>query len=608
MVSIRKAKQGFNLRKRSGSSQSDREKVGLVVAGLCIGFLVVVGYNLVFDAENGSGGGSRIPESLRRARKHPVLMETVDENENPSANDAAKEDGSSTISDNSKLKRRKSRPLPESFNAIALDITDILDCTTLLDEAFKKLQVGLEDFSAPEIDNVVRRRLLQQQDNNMAAQQHGDDGGFGDEESGQADSNNIGDDVPEEKWGEDVGGGENGEWQGGFDDRTRQLDDWTGGGIGFGYTELTARHLFCLAASENPPPEVVKEISCDATMTKRKTLLELWSSARPLMPDITLFLKLLDLAEENKDQQLLGQSYNIWAPSGDKGLSYMLSTLNSNSNVENGGLHELQMSLGPGKLFVDVGSCLGLTCLAVSHKYPGTKIVSIEPASPNWFLQQLNLRCNLEHDELKRVKSVLAGGGPNNDEQDVLMAKMMWRPTATTSTRAWTPSEEYEEGDLELLVRLRSLKSILAEADVYGEAIDVMNLDCQGCEYNLIPALTQDEFDAIPSVMAKVHWGYIPFSKKPSSVRAKTTHERLCTHENVAKTTKECCDFPDLPIKSSNPGEVLLKEDQAFPPKESTVSDVIQDGLCADFDAWAEGQYLHGIDEEWGWFELTSQA
>jgi FkbM family methyltransferase len=593
MVSIRKAKQGFNLRKRA-HSQSDKEKIGLVAAGLCIGFLVVVLYNFVF-AENGPRG---IPESLRKTRKHPLLMEPVND---------AQETITAGGNANSQSVHRKSRPLPESFNAIALDIEETLGCKKLLEDAAKALKSGIGDSLGADdyaggLSETARRRL--QED---VAAQHGDDGGFAEEESGQADPN-IGDDTPEEKWGEEAAGGDQGNaWNGGIDD-TPRFDDFGAGAYGYGYVDLTAKHLFCLAASENPPEEVVKEVKCDATMTKRKTLLDLWSSARPQMPDTTLLLKVLDLAREHQNQELLGHNHNIWAPTGDEGMTYMVATLNSDKDVDNGGLHGLDQSLGPGKIFVDVGSCLGLTCLAVSHKYPGTRIVSIEPASPNWLLQQLNLRCNLEHDELKRVKVVLAGVGPNDEDEDSLMAKFMWRPTSTTSVRAWTPAEEHKEDDIELVVRLRRLKSIMAEAGVYGETIDVMNLDCQGCEYNLIPALSLEEFDAIPSVMAKIHWGYIPYSKKPSSARGKTTHERLCTHENVAKTTKECCDFPDLPVKSSVPGEVLLKEDRGFPPRESTVSDVILEGLCSNFDTWAESQYLHGIDEDWGWVELTSQA
>jgi hypothetical protein len=61
-------------------------------------------------------------------------------------------------------------------------------------------------------------------------------------------------------------------------------------------------------------------------------------------------------------------------------------------------------------------------------------------------------------------------------------------------------------------------------------------------------------------------------------------------------------------VKSSVPGEVLVKEDKGFPPRESTVTDVINDGLCDDFSTWAADHFLHDVQDDWGWFELTSQA
>ena len=370
---------------------------------------------------------------------------------------------------------------------------------------------------------------------------------------------------------------------------------------GDGRVGITAKHLFCLAASSSPPEEIVEQVGCNVVESKRTTILDLWSAARAQIP-VQLLLQVLDLAKERQNQELLGKTYNLWAPEGDDGLSYMVHKLRrSDNNADNGGIQGLQKALGPGKLFVDIGSCLGMTALAITSKYPGTKVVSLEPASPNWLLQEMNLRCNLEHDEFTKIKLVLAGVGPNNVDEDNMMAKLMWRPTATTSTRAWTPAEEHQSKDIELVVRLRRLKSILAEADVFDVPIDVLNVDCEGCEYNLIPALSEEEFDAIPTVMGGVHWGYIPTAKLPSSERAKTTHQRLCHHENIAKTTKECCAFPDMPVKSSVPGG-------GTNPKASTVKDHIIEGMCDDFDQWAKWHYLFDVKDDWGWFEVSSQA
>jgi FkbM family methyltransferase len=595
MVSIRNAKQGFQLRKRGGGanngggfSQSEKEKMGLVAAGLCIGVLLVVFYQSMGIV------GQAIPDHLRKSKPHPQLLDQ---------------------------QQGGSKPMGDRFDAVALDILETLDCAQLFADAAALNKSGGDGGARMTDDfNGERRRRLDEA-------QHGDDGGFdggvnnqNNQNGGGDASGEGGDDTPEEeeKWGREANNNNNNNWsgeeeEGEEDGQPKWGDDGYNGGAGdfdgASYMgTITAKHLFCLAASaESPPSDMQQQIRCDASDTKRKTLLELWSAARAQMQPDAL-LKVLQLAREQQGQTLLGKSYHLWAPDNDDGLSYMLSSLNSENNADNGGIHGLQESLGYGKLFVDVGSCLGLTSLAIAQEYPGTKIVSIEPAAPNWLLQEMNLRCNLEHDDFSKIKIVLAGVGPNTVEEDNLMAKLMWRPTATTSTRAWTPSEEQNENDMELLVRLRRLKSVLAEADVYGVNIDVLNVDCEGCEYNLIPALSDAEFDAIPTVMGGVHWGYIPTPKLPSSERAKVTHERLCQHENIAKTAKECCDVPNVKVKSSVPGEILVQDKKGFPPPETTVKDVIQEGLCDDFEEWATAHYLHDVKDDWGWMELTSQT
>ena len=580
MVSIRKAKQNnFTLRRKGRHRKAyDAETVGLVVAGLCIGFLTMFLYSVAFS-ESGTGEFQGMPESLRKTKKHPMLMEET-------------EDADAEISggEDPKLPIKHMRPMDNEKNAIALDILGTIDCEKLLKEAEDNLKSYRDGWSGglnPD-DQVVRRRL----------QQHADDGGFADlrdpdegKLQNQQDKSKREDDFlssPEEQLGE------NG----------NEIDFG-----GFGNTlDLSAKHLFCLAASENPPEAVKNEIKCDASNKKRRTLLELWSAARSQMQE-DLLLKVLGLAREST-QSISGTLYNVWAPRDDEGLTYMVNTLDSNSdkNVDEGGLTGL--ALGPGKIFVDVGSCLGMTCLVINKKYPGTKIVSLEPASPNWLLQELNLRCNIPHNEFKKMRIILGGVGANTEEEDNTMAKLMWKPSSTTSTRSWTPSSEFEEDDIELIVRLRKLRSILAEADVIPPAqIDVLNMDCQGCEYNMIPPMSDEEFEQIPTVMGNVHWGYINPTKLPSSKRGNITHKRLCQHENIARGTKECCAFLDMPVKSSVPGEVLQKHDsKEFPPRESTVSDVISDGLCDDFSTWKKEHYLDDVTNDFNWVELSSKA
>ena len=177
------------------------------------------------------------------------------------------------------------------------------------------------------------------------------------------------------------------------------------------------------------------------------------------------------------------------------------------------------------------------------------------------------------------------------------MSRMMWRPTSTTSTRSWTPKSEHKADDIELTVHMRTMRAILAEGmpdDLpYDTPISVMNLDCEGCEYDVVPSFTEADYDAIDIVLGEIHWGYIPSEKLPSSDRAEKTHQRLCRHEPFARNAIECCAFADM--------EVDTLVDTASTVKELAGS------LCDGFDSWAEEHDLYNIPDDVGWFELSSE-
>lgn len=484
-------------------------------------------------------------------------------------------------------------PNSEAYNAIALDIIQTLQCRELLNKTVINDTSEEARFNQQEFED--RQRASDQEAQEQQKQEEEGGGGEGAGEEGHFRRRRR---LEEE----------NGE--GGF-----MMDDFAGGdgGAAWDYSvTATAAHLFCLAAMGNDAWEKLEEwksrMKCDPTSSEQRqlALLDIWSTARSEMPENVL-MKTLEVATEH-ERDLVQERMQLWAPTTDDGLEYMLGVLNEEQkNVDHGGIYGLETNLGRGKLFVDVGGGLGLTSMAIALLYPGTRIVSLEAAAPNWLLEQVNWNCNTDNDKLANADRTILLSGVGPSERSAQMAKFMWRPTATTSTRSWTPASERQDGDVELVVKLRPWHSILAEAGVDKNTIDVLNVHCEGCEYNLIPSLSQDEFEAIRTVMGSVHWGYIPTHKLPSSKRAKITHERLCRHENFARGVKECCAFPDLPVLSSVPGEVLVHEDKGFPPHDVTVKDVAG-GLCDNFDTWAAENHLYDIESDWGWFQITSMA
>jgi hypothetical protein len=470
----------------------------------------------------------------------------------------------------------------EKYNAVAFNILETLGCADLFNKT-----------AADRADDSKWRENMQFADNNNRRRL--------DEE--EAESNEY------DAFG--TGGNEN--WDG-FE--------------GYG-PRASARHLFCLAAfpftkdgSTDPGAVYWKErLHCDATISRQRAILELWSAARANFPQKDFLKQVLDVAVEVERSLLDKYKLFLWGPVKDEGMEYTLTILNDENKVaDHGGIYGLSHNLGPGKTFVDVGSCFGITSIAVALLYPGTRIVSIEAASPNWLIQEFNWIClpdditsliqppfGIENREAKRL---LAGVGPVSGGPQ--FASMLWREDSATSTRSWTPASKKMDADVELSVQMKPWHSLLIEADLpSSHVIDVLNIDCEGCEYNLIPDLTEAEFEAIPTVIGQVHWGYIPKSKLPSSNRAEITHKRLCIHENIARTAKECCAFPDLPVRSAVPGEVLVRDNPKKPnepfPDKVTVSDISAD-FCNDFDTWSVEKHLLTITSDWGWFQLTSTA
>jgi|Transcript_11449 FkbM family methyltransferase len=410
--------------------------------------------------------------------------------------------------------------------------------------------------------------------------------------------------------------------------------------------KLNAKHLFCLAAnaltlpkynplSDSGSGKTIKDptIHCDInSFETRESLLYLWASASSQMPHDVL-LKTLHLVNEHKES-LRGNEVHLWYPPHDAGTEGMLRVINSafegqaTYNFDNepaDSAHDDMYRLwdlpkkfvGANKLFVDVGSALGLTTMLISYLYPETTIVSIEPASPSWLIQNINYRCNLPYEKQQYIHPILAGVGTKHHADNDYMMKMVWRSSMTTATRSWNPEKEFDFAfDMELVVHLRPLRSILAEATPedlpLGTPISILNLDCEGCEYNLIPPMPESSFNSIGLILGRTNWGFIPLIKKPSSERAKSTHERLCTHYNFAKRCKECCDFPLLEVKprltNSMNGNNLSEgsADSASVPKK-TVAEVAGT-LCNGFDEWASDNKLHDIPDDFGWNEMSASA
>jgi hypothetical protein len=128
---------------------------------------------------------------------------------------------------------------------------------------------------------------------------------------------------------------------------------------------------------------------------------------------------------------------------------------------------------------------------------------------------------------------------------------------------------------LDVVVKLKSWQTIRDEAGIGSDTvIDVLNVDCAGCEYNLIPSLSEYEFrHSIKTIVGSINWGYIPLHHLPSSNRGNITHYRLCHHESFARKSIECCQYPSIQVISSVQDELLILEKDSGSGNKNHITD-----------------------------------
>lgn len=560
--------------------------VVLTLGGIAVCYIIFAFSTMGQPKQYNNNYGSSTAQTISRR----------DQQQQPGAASGAASDGWDADFPVLKLADPEQGENTDFFDATAADILHVLQCHTLLasHSPWDRKKGAAVNNIRPATPNMKKGNTR-----NEANMDGDDENGLADAAANEVTSG----DAATETEGDEMGN----------DDEV--LDATTG--------LVTGAHLFCLAALPQLDGRNGDEtafwndkVRCNVRGDKQATILDLWSTARAEISDEEILQKTLRVATE-QSVILLGKELFVWAALNDHGTTYMINSINeqarNQSQKKYGGVAGLSDNLGLGKLYVDVGSGLGYNAMTVALLYPDTEIVSIEAAPPNWLLQEMNWRCNdfpsVGHK--KRAQVLLAGVGPSTGTSQ--LANFLWRPTATTNTRAWSlsPEEQAKAGlsqsrdDLEVSVKLRPWHAIQLEANIQGREIDVLNLDCEGCEYNLVPALTATEFDSMSTIMGQVHWAYIPRLTLPSSKRGKDTHERLCQHENFVRSSIECCAFPNVKVRSSFSGELLVVDSTRFPPQRVTVKD-LTGKMCDSFEAWAVEHNLNNVKSDWGWFLVRS--
>ncbi len=179
-------------------------------------------------------------------------------------------------------------------------------------------------------------------------------------------------------------------------------------------------------------------------------------------------------------------------------------------------------------LAVDIGSNLGAVTIGIARHYPFWTVLSAE-AMPITFLY---LIANLWLNEpaamaARRIVPAFAALGRNGGA-----AHLQLREGSLTSSRGWNPASEWTRTTANLTVPTVSLSSLLRAVKLNPTEISLLKLDCEGCEYDFVPALTPDQISAISRVVGETHYHEMLRSGRPIPPRsaADLTHDRLCRH------------------------------------------------------------------------------
>lgn len=337
----------------------------------------------------------------------------------------------------------------------------------------------------------------------------------------------------------------------------------------------------------------------------------------------------------NNNAEITNAIHKINQQGADYGITQYQGSYSSSSSTSSSSSSTYRvLPLGVHKLFVDVGAQWGITSLSVLYHYPATKVICLESNKSHWLLLHINILWNVNHQIYDRNVLILPGGLGTHDGQS--MSLQSWKPiTSSTSLSSSSKvnnnkeddddkyktkqqhqadqvhEQDQDEPENEQLVYLWTLSTIrqLAYHHLYltqrnVHIIDLLKLDCEGCEYHIIPNLTQNEKQSIKSIVlgSEIHGHHLLLNNNnlnhnmnnnnnnntkkaltksstssltvPSIEIQNETHEFLCQYQAFA-TFVECCNYTQL---------VLVDDDDDNNNKDNTPSrtmgEIMDPTLC----------------------------
>jgi len=151
------------------------------------------------------------------------------------------------------------------------------------------------------------------------------------------------------------------------------------------------------------------------------------------------------------------------------------------------------ISIGPDATVLDIGGHIGTLTLLAASRAPQGRVFTFEPEPENFALLEENVRRN----GFQQVRCFNLAAAGREEEREFYLAPNPVRTGSHSLTRVGTAGS--------VKVRCTTLSAILRDNKI--DRVDLLKLDCEGAEWEIFPATSDEDLGKIRQIVMEVHAG-----------------------------------------------------------------------------------------------------
>lgn len=171
----------------------------------------------------------------------------------------------------------------------------------------------------------------------------------------------------------------------------------------------------------------------------------------------------------------------------------------------------------------------------------------MEAVPLTWVYQMVNIYSLLPpvYVASGRIVSELAAlGADTSSTGEGGTLRLQYRPRTSTSSRDWNPDAKAGWTMCNITVQVVSLRTLLKRRLLSDQWITWLKMDCEGCEYQVVPDMTLAELHRIRSASGEFHVSHI----------AQWNPKMLPDFAKVERTVGAICPKFSRPMSDCHPG------------------------------------------------------